>query len=336
MNKWARINLATEHGLFAPMGVYADFGTALSIGGSLLGAAMQGDAAESAANTQAQSAENSTAEMRRQFNLNRQDSAPWRDAGSAAVDRLGVLLGLEGAGGKTGGYKYEDFLEYAKKHRFSGVTPEDHAQNMFSRYKAKADPNWYTDDQQVAGWLGKDPAPVENPADFGLLNRKFSLADRDADPVYQAGLDFGLKEGTGAINSRALSSGMYDSGATLKALTRFGNDYGSTKTGESRNRFLADQDTTYNRLAGISGTGQSASAQNAQTGTQISSGIANNMTDAGNARAAGIVGGANAWGNAAGGVSGAVNNYQNNEMLKKILGRGGYGGMSGSDPWGMY
>lgn len=161
----------------------------------------------------------------------------------------------------------------------------------------------------------------------GELLRKFGASDLEADPVYQSGLQFGLDEGTKGINARAISSGMYDSGATLKALTKYGNDYGSTKANESYNRYTADQNNIYNKLAGVSGAGQVASGQIQAAGTNMANNVSSAIADAGNARAAGIVGGANAW---AGGLSNAYNNYQNNSILQKLLkqqgtGGGGYG-----------
>jgi len=125
--------------------------------------------------------------------------------------------------------------------------------------------------------------------------RPFTQADIDADPVYQSGLQFGLDEGRNAINSRAIAGGGYDSGATLKALTRFGTDYGSTKANEAYNRWTNDQSNIYNRLAGVSGTGQTAANQVQAAGTNAANMISGSYGDAGNARAASIVGGANAF-----------------------------------------
>lgn len=161
-------------------------------------------------------------------------------------------------------------------------------------------------------------------ADSGSLLRKFTAADMNADPVYQSGLDFGLKSGTDAINSRAIATGGYDSGATLKALTRFGNDYGSTKAGDSFNRYQTEQGNVYNRLAGVSGTGQTAVNTVSSAGQNAANNISGMLTDQGNAAAAGIVGGANAWGGALNSVSGAINNYQSNQILQKLLANKGY------------
>jgi hypothetical protein len=56
-----------------------------------------------------------------------------------------------------------------------------------------------------------------------------------------------LAEGENAINSNAYARGMGNSGATLKALTRFGQDYGSNEFG----KYVGD-------LQGVSATGANA------------------------------------------------------------------------------
>lgn len=168
--------------------------------------------------------------------------------------------------------------------------------------------------------------------DSGSLTRRFSASDLQADPVYQSGLQFGLDRGTAGINARAIAGGNYDSGATLKALTQFGNDYGSTKAADSYSRYIGDQSNIYNRLAGVSGAGQTATnAVNAAgsnaanqitaAGANSSNNIGNLITGAGNAAAAGIVGGANAWGGALGGANNAINSYQNNQNFQQLMAR---------------
>lgn len=181
---------------------------------------------------------------------------------------------------------------------------------------------------RLRGLLGLGGPDVR--ADAGDLARNFTMADRDADPVYQSGLQFGLDEGRNAINARAIGAGGYDSGATLKALTRYGNDYGSTKANESYNRFNNNQSTIYNRLAGVSGSGQTATNQVQAAGTNMANQVSDLYGQGANARAAGIVGGSNAWGSAAQGINSSLNNYNSNRTLQALLAAQGasrqYGG----------
>lgn len=165
--------------------------------------------------------------------------------------------------------------------------------------------------------LGLDPQYTAT--DSGSLVRPFAASDLNADPVYQSGLDFGLKTGTGAINARALANGSYDSGATLKELTRYGNDYGSTKANDSYNRYNTNNTNTYNRLAGVSGAGQTAANTVSAAGQNQANNNTNLMTGMGNANAASIVGGAQAWGGALSGIGNAVTQDANNARLLALL-----------------
>lgn len=73
-------------------------GVAAGIGalGSIYSAKKQGDAAKDAAKASQNAANASIAEQRRQFDLARQDQAPWLNTGSSALNVLAGLYGLNG------------------------------------------------------------------------------------------------------------------------------------------------------------------------------------------------------------------------------------------------
>lgn len=171
----------------------------------------------------------------------------------------------------------------------------------------------------------------------GQFSRRFTQADMSADPVYQNGLKFGLDQGTQGINRQAAAGGNFLSGATLKALTRFGNDYGSTRANESYNRFNNDQNAQYNKLAGLSGAGQQATNQISAAGQNMANNISASQIGAGNARASGYVGQANAWNGAIGGATNALQQYS---MMNRMFPTAGYSGATGytggSDPMGDF
>lgn len=308
-----------------------------SIGGSLISGAMASDASEDAANAQSQSSANSIAEQRRQYDLNRADQAQYMQTGNAANKKLAYLLGLgaDDGGGDGSKYTLDDFKGYNQR-----AAPEwygTEGQNNDSNIQYQRYLNGEYDDQALVDRFGLrklTPAtPGSNSANgYGSLLKKFDANDLANDAVYNSGLQFGLDQGTGAINARALAGGSYDSGATLKALTRYANDYGSTKANESYNRYNTSNDAIYNKLAGVSGAGQTATNQVGSQGTSMAQNIGASMEGAGNARAAGIVGGSNAWGNAIGGISNAANNYGTSQWLKGLSsGSGSNSGWDGSD-----
>jgi hypothetical protein len=100
------------------------------------------------------------------------------------------------------------------------------------------------------------------------------------------GYQFQVAEGEKGVMNNLSALGMKNSGAALKALTRF-------RTG------LADQ--TYgnylNRLSGLAGTGQQQAAQNTTAGANYAANAGNTLESAGQARASGYMGAANAWQN---------------------------------------
>lgn len=286
---------------------------------------MQADAASEAAGMQSASADRSVAEQRRQYDLTRKDQSQYLGTGQAANKRLAALLGIAPAAGIGGRNPDEIRAQIAslQQQKAANTDAAGNADPVFDRLIAEASAELSAPTQAAAA----DPSA-------GSLLRPFGAADLQADPVYQSGLQFGLDRGTEGINSRAAAGGMYDSGQTLKALTGWASDYGSQKAGESRNRYVSDQDSIYNKLAGVSGSGQVATAQVGAAGANAANNISQDLTGAGNARAAGIVGGANAWSGALGGVSGAAQGYANNQRFDALMAQqGGYQGGGYQQPY---
>jgi hypothetical protein len=322
-------------------GEFTDVGSAISAGASLIGGAMSSKASKSASNAQQDSAAAAMAEQARQYDQTRADNAPFRNTGVAANARLAYLLGLNSSPDATGSGKgtpewqaiYDrNMTEANRQHQamygmpFTSSPDEAGKANQLKNIETNTDTEW-------AKTQANKPAP--NDSAYGSLLRKFGLSDLNSDVVYNSGLEFGRKEGEDAINARALANGGYDSGATLKALTRFGNDYGSTKAEGAYNRYNTDNTNIYNRLAGVSGAGQTATNTITSAGVNAASNTSNLLTDAGNSRAAGIVGGANAWGGAMSGIQGAYNSYQNQQNFNSIFNRLNGGGSNYGGGYGL-
>lgn len=98
----------------------------------------------------------------------------------------------------------------------------------------------------------------------------------EMDPGYA----FRLGEGNKAIDRAAAARGMYDSGPTLKALTRYGQDFAS---GEFTN--------AYNRLLALAGMGQTAATNTGAYGTNTAARVAENQIGVGNTGAAANISG---------------------------------------------
>ncbi len=153
----------------------------------------------------------------------------------------------------------------------------------------------------------------------GEFSKPLSVGDVQNEPGYQFGMQQGL---TGIARQLSKMQGR-NGGATLKALTRFGTDYGATKYNDAWNRANADRGFRYNALANLSGTGQQAVNQITSTGMNAANNAGNLTTSGGAARAAGLVGSANAIGN---GITGAGNSLLQYQMFNKLFPNDGTAG----------
>lgn len=126
---------------------------------------------------------------------------------------------------------------------------------------------------------------------YGTLTRQFSMADFQKDPGY----DFRLGEGMKALERTQAARGGLFSGAAMKAATEYGQNFASNEFDKAYGRYNDYQGNLYNRLAGLSGTGQSATNTTASLGAQATSNANDYRTSGAAARAAGVVGSANSW-----------------------------------------
>lgn len=145
-------------------------------------------------------------------------------------------------------------------------------------------------------------------ANGGEFNRNFTLSDFNKDPGYQ----FRMDQGQQAIERSAAARGGVMNGGTLKALSRYGQDYASGEYNNAYSRWNNDQTTRFNRLSTVAGLGQTANNVTAQLGQQTANSIGNNTMSGAAATAAGQVGSANAW-------AGAMNNGTSMYMLSKMI-----------------
>lgn len=147
---------------------------------------------------------------------------------------------------------------------------------------------------QQTNLLGLNGAPAQTNA----------FSQFHADPGYQ----YSVNQAVQGVDRSAAARGLLTSGATIKAIQdRAGN--------------LADQGYSnyFNRLAGVSGTGQTATAGTATAGANAANSEANTMMAAGNARASGY-----------GGVASSLNQGLNNYFSYNGAGGSAGGGANGA------
>ena len=287
------------------------------------------------------------------FNQSRQDQAPFRQAGLVGLNQYMNMLGLGSGGGSSGGVQPYGgtFTAGGNDNPFvtvgSSGAPSVNAQLYGSdpAYKKAWDQavlehqnQWgkgYQADSSVdainnrvtqlysqfgggksVGTAGYETATPANMG--GSAGQAPGNGQQDAFALFrnQPGYQFGLNEGEKAVQASAAARGGLNSGATLKALTKFGTDY-------------ADQQgyTPYmNRLAALSGMAQTSTNTTGQLGANYANQVGANLQNAGQARAQGIYGSANAWSNYTNSMSKMAGNmYGNGADFSGMFGPGTIG-----------
>jgi hypothetical protein len=137
----------------------------------------------------------------------------------------------------------------------------------------------------------------------------FTMEKFQADPGYA----FRLKEGLRALESSAAARGGLLSGNQMRGVTQFGQELGSQEFTNAFNRYQAERAARLNPLQSLTGMGQTTAANIAGQAGQLGQNIGANIIGAGNARASGYMGVANAL---SGGLGQYLNYSQGQDMLK--------------------
>lgn len=146
--------------------------------------------------------------------------------------------------------------------------------------------------------------------------KNFGMSDFQADPGYA----FRLSEGQKALERSAAARGGLLSGATGKALTRFGQDYGSQEYTNAFNRYQTERAARLQPLQSLAGVGQTTAQQIGQSGMQMASNVGDIQQSGAAARASGYVGQANAL---TGALNTGLNYYQGQQMMNRLAPAGG-------------
>lgn len=145
---------------------------------------------------------------------------------------------------------------------------------------------------------------------------KYATAEFGADK-FQAdpGYAFRMSEGMKALERSAAARGGLMSGATLKGITRFGQDAASQEYQNAFNRYQAERAGTLNPYQALSGTAQTSANTLTNAAGNLGQQLGSNIIGAGNAQAAGQIGSINAI---AGGLGQGINFYQNQQLLNRL------------------
>jgi hypothetical protein len=267
------------------------------VGGAVVSGVMSSDASKSAADTQANAANNAAQTNWNMYNQTRSDQAPWRQAGSNALSAIQNGFGLSQTPSQS------NFNSAAYLAANPDVAADPYYKNNPYQH--------YVDHGQSEGRQFTSTAPANTGGvGFGQFNHTFDANDlkNGLAPNY----DFQLQQGMGAINNQASMTGGLVGGNALKGINDYAQNYASGAYQQAFNNYNTNQTNIYNRLANIAGLGQTANGQTAQAGTAIAGNVGSAQLAAGASQAAGTMGSANA-------ISGAVNNaagwYAGNQFL---------------------
>lgn len=136
----------------------------------------------------------------------------------------------------------------------------------------------------------------------GYFMSDFGPQDLLKDPSYQ----FRMDEARRALEANAAAKGTLGSGGYIKDLNALTQNLASTEYGNAWNRWSGTMGDRFNRLAALSGMGQTAASQVGNSGLNYAGMMGNAYGDIGNANAAGRIGSSNAW---VGGINNAINSW---------------------------
>jgi len=225
-----------------------------------------------------------------QYQQQRDDLEPWRQAGGNA---LGDLMAGFGHKAPELGENYglnDQEIQLANNYKM--LLEKSPAANDKNSYFAKtwgAELEKLTKKSEEAKRLATPTTTTEE----NYFNKDFSMADFEKDPGYA----FRLAEGQKALERSAAARGGRNSGGTMKALQAHGQGMASEEYANAFNRYNANRDSRYNRLANLAGMGQVATQQVGQAGQNYANQYSNNLMGGANARAAGSIAGTNAFTN---------------------------------------
>jgi hypothetical protein len=279
-------------------------GAGTSVAGSLIGA----HAANKAAQTQSQAAQQAENLQQQEWQAQQANLAPWVKAGTGALGQLSA--GTQPGGQYAQGQQFQPYGSALNALNPGAFQPYGSALNALNpggfqaptAEQAAATPGYQFQfdqglqalqrSQAATGITGGGAAKAAEQFGQGLASTNYQNAYNNALTQYQTNLG----AGQGALANQL---GLYGTGlgASQSALANQTGLYGTQQSALQN---------AYNRVAGIAGLGSNALSQLNAAGQNYASNVGNLQTSAGAAQAAGQVGGANAWAQGLGGVGNAA------------------------------
>lgn len=253
---------------------------AIAGGAAVAGGVIASNGAKSAARTQAEAAGDATALQHEQYLQTRQDLAPARQTGNYAFQQMAHLLGLPG-------YDPNDTTFESQ--------PAEQSPYTFGSFE---DGSWGSG-TGIGGEFLTGPAfggiPDPEPTETEGVGRLDTSGDPYRGFRESPGYQFSMDQAMRGASAAASAGGYLGSGRAAKASAEYAQGLASQ-----------EYNNYWNQLASVAGTGQAATSQTANASFNFGQQAGNNAIRAGDARASGLVGSANAWSGAINGVAGSA------------------------------
>lgn len=317
------------------------------VGAAVIGGVASSQASKNAADAQSGAAENATALQKYIFDQQTAMQKPWLDAGNAGLNKLSFMMGLSPTGYGSGSTSMPtmETPEAIRARLLQQYTTTSNAMVPGGASNSPGDtptgsmvPTSTVNEaglakaiaeiqaKQKAAYdraMSKATAAAGRDPNYGSLLDTFGMDDFEADPGYA----FRQSQGEQALQRQLAAGGKLYSGEAMKDMAKFSQGLASQEFGAAFDRFNVGKTNQFNRLASISGIGQTAANQTGAAGMNYANQAGNNIMGAGNAQAAGMVGSANAWTNAMGQ---GISQYNQNQLFNSMQPRSSYQGYNTS------
>ena len=279
--------------------------------GAIFGGVMQASAANKAAKAQAKAADAQLALQDKIYTEQTQNFKPYLSAGNNALAAVMHQLGLGPAPTVGGTAPTIETIGGAQP----GVQPSRPVARGMGNMNGRDSSNPYQ-----LNSLAPQSAPQQYKVGGQTFNTyddamAFANAHKTGGTEYQGfqetpGYQFQFDQGTAAVNALAGAKGGLNSGATMKALTDYGQGVANQEYGNY-----------FQRLMNLVSGGQSAAGNQAAAGGNYAANASNALANKGNAQSAGAIGVGNAFSGMANNLIGLAG-YQNGTKAPNTSGIG--------------
>lgn len=305
-------------------------GTGTAILGATLGSAAIGAAAsKSASGAQVEAADRAAQLQREMFERQIQLQEPFRQAGLTAQQRYMNMLGLAQAPQTRSEAEIRNALaaQYRRSPMETGRFELEYVDDSGIPRGVKwvpAEGVGMTDEAALNAAVqaemerqrraAQEYEALKASPEFGKYARDFGMQDFQQDPGYA----FRMSEGLKALERQAAARGGLISGGALKAAQRYGQEAASQEYTNAFNRYQVNRANQLQPLQSLMGASQTAANVMGQSAGQYGQTAGEAYMGAGNARASGYMGGANAL---AGAIGQGLGAWQSQQFLNQFPNR---------------